>query len=119
MKKLMMLAAMAALVLAVAVPAIAQVNQGLANRGVSGNVSTTGTVTSKGDNSDQCVQPLQFGNTGAQQNTQGAIQYASGSKGIPIFNDISETGGTFQFTPELTAPCTQAVEQSSAANSGG
>ena len=115
MKKMMMLAAMLALVLAVGAPALAQVSQGLAERNTTGNVTTTGTATSKGDNSNQCVAPLQFGNTAPQQNTQGVLQYGSTTDGV--FGDIGLTGGSFIFGPELTAPCTPAVEQSSAASS--
>ncbi len=115
MKKLMMLAAMLALVLAVAVPAIAQVSQGLGNEGESGNVSPSFSVQSTGNNSNQCVTPLQFGNTGNLDNAQGALQYASQTAG-PLGN-ISLGGPTFSFTPELTAPCTEAVQQSSAASS--
>ena len=119
MKKLVMLAAMLALVLAVAAPAIAQsVNQGLAERNISGNVTDTGTVTSKGNNGSQCVTPLQFGNTGSQQNVQGVQQYASASGDIDPTGSIGSPSG-FTFAPELTAPCTQAVQQSSAASSGG
>src|SRR5437588_12829767 len=105
----MMLAAMLALVAAVAVPAIAQqVSQGLAERNQSGNVDSTFTVNSTGNNSNQCVTPLQFGNTGSQQNVQGSLQYASTTDGA--FGDINFTGGSFTFAPELTAPCTQAVQ---------
>ena len=115
MKKMMMLAAMLALVLALAVPAIAQVSQGLGNEGESGDVTPSFSVASKGNNSNQCVQPLQFGNAGNMNNAQGALQYASQTGG-PLGN-ISLGGPTFSFTPELTAPCTQAVQQSSAASS--
>ena len=111
----MMLAAMLALVAVMAAPAIAQVSQGLAERSTTGNVTTTGTATSTGNNSNQCVAPLQFGNTGAQQNVQGALQYGSTTDGV--FGDISLQGGSLIFGPELTAPCTPAVEQSSAASS--
>ena len=115
MKKLMMLAAILALVLALAAPAIAQINQGEANRSTSGNFTGTFTANSTGNNGSQCVTPEQFGNTGPQQNTQGIIQYASFS------GDLSETGpdgptGGFNFAPVLTAPCDQKVEQSSAAS---
>ena len=111
MKKLMMLAAMLALVLAVAAPAIAQVANGAANENESGNVSATFSVQSTGNNSNQCVTPLQFGNTGSNQNAQGFLQYASTA------DDLEGEGATFTFAPELTAPCTQAVQQSSAASS--
>jgi len=112
LKKLMMLAAMLALVAAVAVPAIAQqVSQGLAERNQSGNVDSTFTANSTGNNSNQCVTPLQFGNTGSQQNVQGSLQYASAS------GDIGFAGPSFTFAPKLTAPCEQTVQQSSAASS--
>ena len=115
MKKLMMLAAMLALVLAVSAPAIAQVGQELGNEDETGNVGLSFSVQSTGNNSNQCVTPLQFGNTGSNQNAQGFLQYASTTDGA--FGDITGTGGEFSFTPELTAPCTQQVQQSSAASS--
>jgi hypothetical protein len=90
----------------------AGVSQGLAQRSTTGNVSNSFTATSSGDNSNQCVTPMQFGNTGSQQNIQGVLQYGSQS------GDINETGGTFVIAPSLNAQCNPAVEQSSAASSG-
>jgi hypothetical protein len=113
LKKLMMLAAMLALVLAVAVPAIAQVANGVGQEAESGDLEATFTVQSAGNNSNQCATPLQFGNTGSLQNGQAFLQYASEA------GDLSAGGSTFEFAPELTAPCTQQVQQSSAASSGG
>ena len=115
MKKWIMLAAMLALVAALVVPAVAQVSQGLAERSTTGNVNTTFTAESTGNNSNQCVTPLQFGNTAPQQNTQGVLQYGSTTGGV--FGDIGLTGPSFVFAPELTAPCAPKVEQSSAASS--
>ena len=112
MKKLMMLAAMLALVLAVAVPAIAQVTNEVANEDETGNVELAFSVESKGNNSNQCVTPLQFGNTGSNQNAQGFLQYNSIAG-----DDLEAEGATFSFAPAETAPCTQAVQQSSAASS--
>jgi hypothetical protein len=111
LKKLMMLAAMLALVLAVAAPAIAQVANGAGNENESGDVAGSFSVQSTGNNSDQCVTPLQFGNTGSNQNGQAFLQYNSTA------DDLSGGGSVFTFAPELTAPCTQAVQQSSAASS--
>ena len=111
LKKLIMLAAMLALVLAVAIPAIAQVGNGVGNESESGDVSPSFSVQSTGNNSNQCVTPLQFGNTGNLQNGQAFLQYASTA------DDLEAEGPTFTFAPELTAPCTQAVQQSSAASS--
>jgi hypothetical protein len=106
----MMLAAMLALLLIVAMPAIAQVSFGT-GQGIedTGNVTTTTTVTSTGDNSNQCVAPLQFGNTGNVQNAQGFLQYASTS------GDIEFEGSSMSFAPTLTNTCNQAVQQSAAA----
>src|SRR3982750_4739994 len=111
MKKLVMLAAILALLALVAVPAIAQVSQELGNEDETGNVELSFSVQSTGNNSNQCVTPLQFGNTGSNQNAQGFLQYASEA------DDLEAEGATFTFAPELTAPCTQAVQQSSAASS--
>jgi hypothetical protein len=111
LKKLMMLAAMLALVLAMAVPALAQVGQELGNEDETGNVDLSFSAQSTGNSSNQCVTPLQFGNTGSNQNAQGFLQYNSTA------DDLSGDGSTFTFAPELTAPCTQQVQQSSAASS--
>ena len=125
MKKLAMLATMlVSMVVVAAVPAIAQVSQGLAERSITGDVNTTFTAESTGNNSNQCVTPLQFGNTGPQQNTQGVLQYGSGS-GSPFFGpffspfggQIDVTGPSFVVSPSESASCTPNVEQSSAASS--
>ena len=110
MKKLMMMVAILALVLVVAAPAIAQVTNAVGQESESGNVSVNFSATQSGNNSSQCVTPLQFGNTGSLQNGQAILQYGSTS------GDLSEGGSTFTFSPTLTAPCTQAVQQSAAAS---
>jgi hypothetical protein len=146
MKKLMMLAAMLALVVALAVPALAAdrngifsnnndnfdrnndnglvfvndngfnngnpgVSQEIANEDETGNVDLSFSVQSSGNNSNQCVTPLQFGNTGSNQNAQGFLQYNSTA------DDLSGEGGDFTFAPVLSGGCDQAVQQSSAASS--
>jgi hypothetical protein len=135
MRKLMMLVAMAAMVLLVAVPAIAQISQEIGNvsqeistEAESGDVSLSGSATSTGNNSNQCVTPEQFGNTGTPQDQAGIFQYASksgdiktnsGSLGILQFGsqsgDIQAEGGTpMTFEPALESSCGQDVQQSSA-----
>jgi spore coat protein U-like protein len=109
-KKLMMLAAMLALVLVVAAPAIGQVQHAIGQESETGTVNATFTANQSGSNSSQCVTPLQFGNTGSLQNGQSVLQYASDS------GDIEFEGPTFEFTPTLNATCNQAVQQSSAAS---
>ncbi len=111
MKTLMVLAAGAAVMLVMAVPAVAQVANGLGNENQSGDVSATFSVQSTGNNSSQCATPLQFGNTGSNQNAQGFLQYSSTADG-----DLQGDGSTFEFAPELNAPCGTPVQQSSAAN---
>ena len=110
MKKLMMLLAIGALVLAVAAPAIAQVTNAVGQEAESGDVTPSFTATQSGNSSDQCVTPLQFGNTGSLQNGQAVLQYSSSS------GDIGEGGSTFTFSPSLTATCDQKVQQASAAS---
>src|SRR5919202_6457880 len=98
----MILAATLAIGLLMAVPAIAQVSFG-AGQGIegTGKVTTTTNITSTGNSSDQCVAPLQFGNTGNVQNAQGFLQYGSTS------DDIEFGGSTMPFTPTLTNTCNQ------------
>ena len=55
MKKLMMLAALLAMLAVAAVPAIAQIGQETEQEGESGELDQSFTVTSSGDNSNQCV----------------------------------------------------------------
>ncbi len=111
MKKLMMVAAMLALVLALAVPAIAQVGQGVGQEiDESGGLESSFEVSQTGDNSSQCAPALQFGNTGNFQNGQAALQYASTA------DDIEFEGGSFEFTPEQAVECSQQVQQSAAAS---
>ena len=113
MKKLILIAAMLALVLAIAVPAIAQVNNGIGQEQESGNVTGSFSVQQSGSNSNQCVTPQQFGNTGSEQNAQGVLQYNSVVGGP--FGSIEPEGSSFTFAPSETAPCTQQVQQSAAA----
>jgi spore coat protein U-like protein len=112
LKKLMMVVAILALALVVAAPAIAQVQQAVGQEDETGTFTANFTATQSGNNSSQCVTPLQFGNTGSLQNGQAVLQYGSTS------GDIEQEGSTFTFNPTLTATCNQAVQQSSAASSG-
>ena len=110
MKKLMVLVAMLGLLLLAAMPAIAQVSEEFGQEiENTGNVTTTTTVTSSGDNGNQCVAPEQFGNTGNVQNAQGFLQYNSTS------DDIEFGGSSMTFSPTLTNTCNQAVQQAAAA----
>src|ERR687886_322201 len=106
----MILAAMLALLLLAAIPAIAQVSEEFEQEiGDTGNVTLNTSVTSSGNNSNQCVAPLQFGNTGNIQNAQGFLQYNSTA------DDIEFSGSSFTFAPSLTNTCEQTVQQAAAA----
>ena len=84
------------------------VSQAIGQESESGDVAINSTVTGSGDNSNQCVTPLQFGNTGSLQNAQGVLQYGSES------GDIGLEGSSFVFAPSLNANCDQKVQQSAA-----
>ena len=64
----------------------------------TGNVTISTAVSQTGNNSNQCVAPLQFGNTGNVQNAQGFVQ-----SGTPFFNNNEGRNGFFRdgvFFPE-------------------
>ena len=109
---MMLLAALLAMVLVAAVPAIAQVEQEIgAAEQESGGVGIGFSVENTGNNSNQCAAPLQFGHTGNITNSQGVLQYASEA------DDFSLTGNATTFAPEFEQACEQAVQQSAAASS--
>ena len=111
MKKLIMLAAILALALAAAVPAIAQVGLETENEAESDEVGTAFEVANEGDYASQCVPALQFGNSGNFNNAPTFLQYASGS------DDFEPGGIEFAVEPEMEVACESAVQQSSAASS--
>jgi hypothetical protein len=113
LKKFMLIAAMLALVVALAVPAMAQVGQEIGQETESGEVAIGFDVSSSGDYAQQCVAPLQFGNTGNLQNAQGFLQYDSEA------DDLEGNGSVFEFAPAIETSCEQAVQQSAAASSTG
>ena len=110
MKKLMILAAMLALALAAAVPAIAQVGLETEQEAESDEVATDFAVANEGDYASQCVPALQFGNSGNFNNAPSFLQYASGS------DDFEPGGIEFSLEPEQEVNCESAVQQSSAAS---
>ena len=103
-----------------------RVSQGIAERSTTGNVNNSINVSQSGSNSNQCVTPLQFGNTGSQQNAQGVLQVGSTSNNGEFFpfdggffgsGEVDLTGPTFTFSPTLNASCNPSVQQSAAATS--
>src|SRR5918994_2422136 len=111
MKKLMLLAAMLAMVLTAALPAIAQVGGETEQEGESADLDQTFTVTREGDNSSQCANIQGVGNTGNSQNVIDIIQYASEADEF----EFDEVGSDIEVSPSNTATCTSEVNQAASA----
>src|ERR671921_1792360 len=95
LKKLMMLAAIMAMGLLVAAPAIAQVGQEGEQEGESGDVDQSFTVTSEGDNSNQCAGIQGVANTGNAQNQIDILQYGSEADEF----EFEEVGSSVDVSP--------------------
>ncbi len=111
MKKLIMLAAILALALAAAVPAIAQVGLEVGNEAESDELAAEFSVANEGDYASQCVPAQQFGNTGNLNNAPSFLQYASES------DDFEPGGLSVGLGGSLAVDCASTVQQSSAASS--
>ncbi len=110
MRKLMLLAAMAAVVLVAAAPAIAQVGQGFSQEDVeSGDVEPTVEISNKGNNVNMCPVIHQSANSGNVQNEQGVVQYQ-----VEV-DDIEFEGSNITFETASEGSCTQTIEQAAAA----
>ena len=111
MKKMMMLAALLAMLVVAAIPAIAQVEQGFEQETESGEAEQSFEISSTGDNGSQCANVNGTTNTGNLQNQSGSIQYASD---IEEFEQ-DEIGDTLTVTGTGETTCTQEVNQAAAA----
>ena len=124
LKRLLLLAAMAAMVLALAVPALAggtntgnsqnTVGQDASQEAESGEVDQSFESTSTGDNSNVCLAPSFVTNTGNAQNQIGLVQEDSVA-GDFEFDEVS-TDITVGGTNETT--CEQGVNQAASASGG-
>jgi hypothetical protein len=123
LKRLLLLAGMAAMVLAVAVPALAggtntgntqnTVGQEPEQEAQSGDVDQSFESSSTGDNSNQCLAPSFVTNTGNAQNQIDLVQDSSVA-GDFEFDEVSSditVGGTNETT------CAQEVNQAASAGS--
>src|SRR5215207_10983318 len=106
----MMLAAMLALALAIAVPAIAQVSTELGQESESEDMETNFEVSNEGDYASQCTPAVQFGNTGNFTNGSSFVQYDS------ELDDFEPGGIEFAIEPEQSTDCSSTIQQSSAAS---
>src|SRR5919107_2627704 len=114
MKKLMMLAALWAMLAVAAIPAMAQLEQGTEQEAESGELDQTFEVTGSGDNSNQCVGIQGVGNTGNSQNVLDVIQYGSTADDF----EFEEVGSSIDVSPTSTTTCDQQVNQAASASGG-
>ena len=112
MKKLLLLAALVAMLAVAAMPAIAQVNQESEQEADSGDVNQSFNVSGEGDNSNQCVGITGNANTGNAQNQIDLIQYASEADDF----EFDEVGSTITVSPANTTTCDQQVNQAASAS---
>src|SRR4028119_963181 len=112
MRKLMLLAAILAMVIVEAVPAIAQIGQEAEQESESGEVDQSFTVTSEGDNSNQCAGIQGVANTGNAQNQLDLIQYGSEADDF----EFDEVGSSLDVSPENSTTCDQQVNQAASAS---
>ena len=115
MKKLMLLAALLAMVAVAAIPAIAQVTQEEEQEGESGELNQSFTVTSEGDNSNQCANIQGVGNTGNTQSLTDILQYGSEADEF----EFEEVGSSIDVSPENSTTCDQQVNQAASASGDG
>ena len=114
MKRLMMVAAMLAVVLVVALPAVAQVVQAPTETFVSGtDTNNAGSVTGGKDNSNTCAAQENFNNSGGELNSPSLEQRNS-----DIGTGVLFLGPAFSNAPAQTAPCNPTVQQAASSSSG-
>jgi hypothetical protein len=112
MRKLMLLAALLAMLIAAAVPAIAQIGQESEQETESGEVNQSFEVSNTGDNSNQCAGIQGVANTGNAQNQIDLIQYGSEADDF----EFDEVGSTLDVSPVNTTECNQEVNQAASAS---
>ncbi len=110
-KKLIMLAAILALALVVAVPAMAQLSSELEQETASDDVAIGFDVSNKGDFASQCTPALQVGNTGNFDNASSFVQYDGTA------DDFEPGGIEFGIGGSNSVECPSTIQQSSAASS--
>ncbi len=112
MKKMMLLAALLAMLVVAAVPAMAQIGQESEQESESGDVDQSFEVSGSGDNSNQCVGIQGVANTGNAQNQTSLIQYGSEADDF----EFDEVGSDISVSPENSTSCDQQVNQAATAS---
>jgi hypothetical protein len=126
LKKLMVAAAMVAMMLMLAVPAVADdIDQEPEQEAESGEVDQTFKVTGSGDNSNQCAGIQGVANTGNAQNVIDIVQFDEyddfdGDGRLDRNRDggfeFEEVGSTIEMSPESSTTCDQQVNQAASAS---
>jgi LPXTG-motif cell wall-anchored protein len=112
MRKIMLLAAMLAMVLVVAAPAMAQVEQGFEQDTDSGDVDQSFTVAGGGSNGNSCTPLSGSSQTGNVQGSEGFLQ--SDDSEIEEFEQ-DEVGNDLTLNSSNSTECEQEVNQAAAA----
>src|SRR5215212_972086 len=93
----MIVAAMLAVALVVAIPAVAQVAGGVGQESESGDVALKDAVSNEGDYASQCTPAVQFGNTGNFNNGSAFVQFGSDNNNDDDFNHFNDRRDHFGF----------------------
>jgi hypothetical protein len=112
MKKLMVIAAMLAMLMMAAAPAIADIDQESEQESESGDVDQSFEVSSTGDNSNQCAGIQGVANTGNAQNQIDLVEYFSLADDF----EFDEIGSDVDVSPENSTTCDQEVNQAASAS---
>src|SRR4051794_27618659 len=107
----MLLAALLAMAVVAAVPAIAQVTQEPEQGVESGDSSQSFTVTGGGDNSNACQGVQGINNTGNAVTNTNVLQYASNGSEVEV-----DDSGNFEIDPSQTTTCKSDVNQAASAS---
>ncbi|MDX6380650.1 MAG: hypothetical protein QOI57_1674 [Rubrobacteraceae bacterium] len=106
----MLMAALLAMLIVAAVPAIAQVVQRSEQEVERGDSSQTFNVTGGGDNSNACQGIQGISITGNSVNSTNVLQYAS-------LGEVEvDDSGNFEISPSQTTTCNQQVNQAASAS---
>jgi hypothetical protein len=114
LKKMMLLAALLAMLIVAAVPAIAQIGQEAEQDAESGELNQDSSATQEGDNSIQCANDQLVGNTGNAQTQDQAIQYASEGSPSPAGTSTITVNPNEDVDDVFT--CTAEVNQAASAS---
>jgi maltose-binding protein MalE len=112
MKKLMVIAAMLAMLIMATVPAMADIDQESEQESESGDVDQSFEVSSSGDNSNQCAGIQGVANTGNAQNQIDLVQFFSDADDF----EFDEVGSNIDVSPSNSTKCDQQVNQAASAS---